>query len=86
VVKRPKIIEVGHTHTTPDLYFAAYLQCSGGKLTASLRNGPRCYFAFELTQPVASLRAAWHGGHGEVSAMLFAQTVKSLKAMAMSTV
>jgi hypothetical protein len=75
-----------HSYTTPDLYFAAFLQCSGGKLIKTLRNGQRCYFAFSLAEPVEALRTAWYGGQGEVSAMHYADTLKSLKTLALSSV
>jgi len=77
---------LSQSHTTRDLYFAAFLQVSGAKLQNAFGNGTRCYFVFELDQDIRQLKTAWHGGHGEVSAMDYAQTLKSLKALAMSTV
>lgn len=77
---------MSHPHTTPDLYFAAFLQCSGGRLIRTFRSGPRCYFAFELQRPAEELRTAWYARTGQVSALEYANAVQSLKAMAISTV
>lgn len=75
------------SHTTRDLYFAAFLQVNGAKLQNAFANGARCYFVFELGQEnLAQLKTAWYGGHGEVSAMDYADTLKSLKALALSTI
>jgi hypothetical protein len=80
---RQRSITVSQTHTTRDLYFAAYLQTTGAKLVNTLRNGDRCYLVYEV-EDVATLKREWYGGHGQVVAVDYAQSVKAIKAMIMT--
>jgi hypothetical protein len=66
--------------STPDLYFAAYLQTAGVEMIRTDRVNNRVFFVFDTTiAPLEDLKAAWFNNTGKVAAQPYAHNVKSLK-------
>ena len=66
---------------TPDLYFAAYLQVAGVKMTRPERSGTgKVTFVFDTSiSNIEELKLAWFNQTGKVAALPFANAIKSLK-------
>jgi hypothetical protein len=68
---------------TSDLYFAAYLQVAGVQMLRTDRNGNgKVTFIFDTSiANVEELKAAWFNQSGKVSALPYANAIKSLKSI-----
>lgn len=67
---------------TPDLYFAAYLQTAGVELLKHERENNRVYFVFSVDiANIEELKTQWFNSTGKVSALNYANNVKSLKSI-----
>lgn len=67
---------------THDLNLAAFLICSGYPLHSTEREERRLWFIFEIEDSdLQEARSAWYGS-GEIPARSFADTIRSLKALA----
>ena len=68
--------------STPDLYFAAYLQTAGVQLVRTERYEGRVYFVFDSSiSNIDELKSAWFNNQGKVAAQPYAHTIKSLKSI-----
>lgn len=68
--------------STPDLYFAAYLQTAGVELVKHERYEGRIYFFFDTSiSNIEELKTAWFNNSGKVAAQPYAHNVKSLKSI-----
>lgn len=68
--------------STPDLYFAAYLQTAGVELLKHERFEGRVYFVFDATiSNISELKAAWFNNSGKVAGQPYAHAIKSLKSI-----
>lgn len=68
---------------TSDLYFAAYLQVAGVQMLKTDRNGSgKVTFIFDTSiANIEELKAAWFNQSGKVSALPYANAIKSLKSI-----
>jgi hypothetical protein len=68
-------------YATTDLYYAAYLQCSGARMIRSDKSGSgRLTFIFDRTVVnIEELKTAWFNQSGKVVAQQYANCVKNLK-------
>lgn len=68
-------------YATHDLYYAAYLQTAGVRMIRTDRQGAgRLSFVFDTSfSNIEELKAAWFNQSGKVSALLYANAIKSLK-------
>jgi len=68
---------------TSDLYFAAYLQVAGVQMLRTDRNGSgKVTFIFDTSiANIEELKSAWFNQSGKVSALPYANAIKSLKSI-----
>ncbi len=67
-------------YQTTDLYFAAYLQVAGAPMKHTNVAKGRLTFVFDSTVAnIVELQNAWFNHSGKVSALPYANAVKSLK-------
>lgn len=64
---------------TSDIYFGAYLSAIGAPLRTTEREGRTVFFVFDDCTDIEDLRLAWLSGNGQVSALTYANSLKSLK-------
>lgn len=75
------VIKAGE-FSTPDLYFAAYLQTAGVELVKHERHEGRIYFFFDTSiANIEELKTAWFNNTGKIAAQPYAHAVKSLKSI-----
>lgn len=68
--------------SSPDLYFAAYLQTAGVPLIRHERHDNRVYFFFDTSiANIDELKTAWFNNTGKVAGQPYAMCVKSLKSL-----
>lgn len=68
--------------STPDLYFAAYLQTAGVEMKSTSRDGGRVYFVFDSTlADIPELKTAWFNNTGKVAAQPYSHAIKGLKSI-----
>lgn len=68
--------------STPDLYFAAYLQTAGVPLIKHERFNGRIFFFFDVSiANIDELKAAWFNNTGKVPGQPYAHAIKSLKSV-----
>lgn len=68
---------------TSDLYFAAYLQAAGVPMSRTERNGNgKVSFIFDISvSNIEELKRAWFNRSGRVTALPYADAIKSLKSI-----
>jgi len=75
--------EKGDEFRTSDLYFAAYLQVAGVRMSRTERNGTgKVSFIFDTSlSNMDELRNAWFNQGGKVAALPYANAIKNLKSI-----
>ena len=70
-------------HSTPDIYYAAFLMTAGEKMLRTDREGNRVYFVFENSPHLQDLKMAFfnRSEHSKVPALDYADNVKSVKTL-----
>ena len=73
----------GEGFRTNDLYFAAYLQVAGVRMTSTERDQRnRVIFVFDDSiANIPELKRAWFNHTGKVAALPYAHAIKSLKSV-----
>ncbi len=68
---------------TSDLYFAAYLQCMGCKISKTERESSKCVFSFEDPQKRENLKDSYFNESetSSIPALRYANAVRSLKTL-----
>lgn len=69
--------------TTPDLYFAAFLQASGLPMVRTeRRQGNRIYFVFDTSKTdIEALKTGWFNNTATVPAQPYSHSIKGLKSL-----
>jgi hypothetical protein len=72
---------VQQDYRTRDLYFAAYLNASGVEMVDTQRRGSEVQFIFEYVDDMRERRNGYFSGQADVSALDYANAIKSLKSL-----
>lgn len=64
---------------TADIYFAAYLKVAGVEFLGTEREGPRVYFIFVIPEGMRDLKNQYYNRTAKVSALTYADEVKTMK-------
>lgn len=68
-------------YRTSDLYYAAYLKVAGVPFVETAKEGDRVFFVFEGSEGLRDLRSQYFNRTAKVSALNYADEVRSMKAL-----
>lgn len=73
--------ELDGCYRTSDLYYAAYLKVAGVPFIETERDGGRVQFVFQFIEGLRELKAQYFNRTSKVSALSFADEIRSMKAL-----